>query len=225
MLKRTLDIVTSAMVLLISLPFFLLIILLIRLETPGPVFFLQKRIGFNNRPFLMFKFRKFPHGSNCGPGITVVNDPRLTRIGKILERFKLDELPQFLNVLLGQMSIVGPRPETPNFAEYFKKSDLEILSVKPGIFGINQLIYRREADLYPKNNDPQKYYIEELMPKKIINDIEYIRKSSILTDSLILVRCLFAVMVEPFITKCKWFMCNRNQINKQCESQKSEVVI
>ena len=224
MLKRTFDIVTSAMALLLALPFFLLIIILIKFETPGPAFFLQTRVGLNSRNFLMYKFRKFSDGSSGGPGVTVVKDPRMTKMGKILERFKLDELPQFVNVLFGQMSIVGPRPETPNFAKYFTESDLEVLSVRPGIFGINQLIYRREADLFPKDSDPEKYYIEELMPKKIANDIAYIRNSSISKDSLILGRCLFAVVVEPFITKWKYVNGYRNRTNKQCKSKKIDIV-
>ena len=170
----------------------------------------------------MYKFRKFSDGSIGGPGVTVVKDPRMTKMGKILERFKLDELPQFVNVLFGQMSIVGPRPETPNFAKHFTESDLEVLSVRPGIFGINQLIYRREADLFPKDSDPEKYYIEELMPKKIANDIAYISKSSISKDTLILGRCLFAVVVEPFITKWKYATGYRNRTDKPYKSKKRE---
>jgi lipopolysaccharide/colanic/teichoic acid biosynthesis glycosyltransferase len=224
MLKRTFDIVTSTLALLVALPFFFLIILLIKFETPGPAFFLQTRVGLNSRTFMMYKFRKFAYGSIGGPAVTVVKDPRMTKMGKILERFKLDELPQFINVLLGQMSVVGPRPETPNFAKYFTESDIEVLSVRPGIFGINQLIYRREADLFPKDSDPEKYYIEELMPKKIANDIEYIRSSSIPKDSIILGRCLFAVVVEPFITKWKWFIKNQIQFDEQIKSSKNEVV-
>jgi lipopolysaccharide/colanic/teichoic acid biosynthesis glycosyltransferase len=210
MLKRFLDIVTSFSALIIFFPLFAVIGILIKLETPGPVFFMQTRIGLNGREFQMFKFRKFACDAPCGPGVTLVKDPRLTRMGKVLERFKLDELPQFINVLIDTMSVVGPRPETPQFAQHFKDVDMEVLSVKPGIFGINQLIYRREAGLFPADSDPETFYIRELMPLKIRNDIQYIRTATIVSDLCILVRCTVVVLIEPFITK--WRCITRTQV-------------
>jgi lipopolysaccharide/colanic/teichoic acid biosynthesis glycosyltransferase len=167
MLKRFLDITTSALALVIFSPLFAVIGILIKLETPGSVFFMQTRVGLNGRTFQMFKFRKFGCDATSGPGVTLVKDARLTRMGRFMERFKLDELPQFINVLTGDMSIVGPRPETLRFAQHFKEADMAVLRVKPGIFGINQLIYRREANLYPHDTDPEIFYIKELMPLKI----------------------------------------------------------
>lgn len=203
MLKRIFDIIVSTVAIVLLSPLFLVIALLLKLETPGPVFFLQTRVGLNGHRFKMFKFRKFAHGATGGPGVTMVKDPRMTKMGKILERFKLDEIPQFINVLFGQMSIVGPRPETPNFVNYFKSSDYEVLKVKPGIFGINQLIYRREADHFPKDGDPELFYIEKLMPEKLKNDIHYIKNATVFSDMSIAIRCTFAVVVEPFISRLK----------------------
>jgi len=197
------------MTLFVTLPLLCVIIILIKIETPGPVFFLQDRVGLNGQTFKMYKFRKFMHGSVGGPNVTLVKDPRLTKMGKILERFKLDELPQFVNVLMGNMSIVGPRPETPNFVKYFSPENLKVLKVKPGIFGVNQLIYRREADLFPKNADPETYYISHLMPEKLKNDIAYINKATVLSDAVITVRCAFVVIVEPFISKFRLILRNR----------------
>lgn len=201
MFKRPLDILAASLALVVFSPFFAGIALLIKLETAGPVFFMQTRVGLNGRKFRMFKFRKFGCDAPSGPGVTLVKDPRMTRMGKFLERFKLDELPQFINVLIGDMTLVGPRPETLQFAQHFKVADMEVLSVRPGIFGINQLIYRREANLFPQDTDPEEFYIRELMPLKIKNDIQYIRTATIRADLSILIKCTFVVIVEPFISK------------------------
>ncbi|MBN1603829.1 MAG: sugar transferase [Chitinispirillaceae bacterium] len=209
MIKRLLDILISSLALVIFLPLFAGIALLIKFETPGPVFFMQTRVGLNGRKFRMFKFRKFGCDAPSGPGVTLVKDPRMTRMGKFLERFKLDELPQFINVLTGDMTVVGPRPETLQFAKHIKGADMEVLSVRPGIFGINQLIYRREANLFPQDTDPEVFYIKELMPLKIRNDIQYIRTATVCADLSIIIKCIFVVIVEPFISK--WRRLTRSQ--------------
>jgi len=222
MIKRIFDIVLSTVAAFFLLPLFLVIILLIKLETPGPAFFLQTRVGLNGNHFKMYKFRKFMHGATGGPAVTMVKDPRMTTMGKILERFKLDELPQFINVLLGQMSIVGPRPETPNFVKFFKPADYDVLKVKPGIFGINQLIYRREADLFPKDADPEQFYIEKLMPEKLKNDIRYIKNATVISDMSIVIRCVVVVVVEPFITRWKRMIQEQHDKNVIINSTKKE---
>jgi lipopolysaccharide/colanic/teichoic acid biosynthesis glycosyltransferase len=142
-------------------------------------------------------------------------------MGKILERLKLDELPQFVNVLLGQMSIVGPRPETPHFARHFTEREREVLSVRPGIFGINQLIYRREADLFPKNSNVEMFYIQNLMPNKCNNDIEYIKTATILSDVVIVGRCAAAVIAEPVVSKLKWIARSKNRMDREKNKEKN----
>ena len=197
-MKRLFDVVTSSMALVSLSPVLLLIALAIKLESRGPVLFRQTRVGKNRRPFTMYKFRKFPISyDGQGPGVTLVDDYRLTRVGKILERLKFDELPQFLNVLKGEMSLVGPRPETPNFVEHYSESDQRVLAVKPGIFGINQLLFRREAELYPEGIDPEEFYLSEIMPRKLANDIEYIQRATFATDLALLLKCVWNVAYEP----------------------------
>jgi lipopolysaccharide/colanic/teichoic acid biosynthesis glycosyltransferase len=198
MLKRLFDVVAASTALVFSMPIFVVVALAIKLESEGPVFFKQTRVGKDRRPFTMYKFRKFPITyDGMGPGVTVANDYRLTWVGKILERLKLDELPQFFNVLRGEMSLVGPRPETPNFVEHYSESDCRVLEAKPGIFGVNQLLFRREAELYPEGVDPEVFYVDEIMPKKLVNDIEYIERASFVTDLVLLVRCIWNVVYEP----------------------------
>jgi lipopolysaccharide/colanic/teichoic acid biosynthesis glycosyltransferase len=215
MLKRFLDIIVASIVLLTSLPLFFVIGAIIKFESHGPIIFVQHRVGRNGKLFSMYKFRKFADDCQDGPGVTVSQDPRMTKIGKILERLKMDELPQFVNVLFGHMSIVGPRPETPRFARHFSEKDREVLKVRPGIFGINQLLYRREADLFPRNGNVEMYYIENLMPNKCKNDIEYIRTATILTDAMLMGRCAAAVISEPVVTKWKWLTRDKHRASRE----------
>jgi len=197
-MKRLFDVLASSMALLSLSPILLVIALAIKLESRGPVFFRQTRVGENRRPFTMYKFRKFPTSyDGHGPGVTLTDDYRLTRIGRILERLKLDELPQFLNVLKGDMCLVGPRPETPNFVKYYSESDRRVLEVKPGIFGINQLLFRREAELYPEGVDPEEFYVSQIMPRKLANDIEYLQRSTFATDLALLIKCVWNAAYEP----------------------------
>jgi len=197
-MRRLFDVLTSSMVLLLLSPFLLIIALAIKLDSEGPVLFGQTRVGEKRRPFTLYKFRKFPISyDGHGPGVTLVDDYRLTRVGRVLERLKLDELPQFLNVLKGDMCLVGPRPETPNFVEHYSESDHRVLEVKPGIFGINQLLFRREAELYPEGVDPEEYYVNEIMPRKLANDIEYLERNTFVTDLVLLIRCVWNVAYEP----------------------------
>jgi lipopolysaccharide/colanic/teichoic acid biosynthesis glycosyltransferase len=202
MLKRLFDVVASSLALIFLSPLLLIIAVAVKLESEGPALFRQVRVGKSGRPFTMYKFRKFPIAyDGCGPALTAVDDPRLSRIGRVLERLKLDELPQFLNVLKGDMSLVGPRPETPNFVKFYSDSAYRVFDVKPGIFGINQLIFRREAELFPEGADPEEFYVREIMPKKLANDIEYIQRATFTTDLALLLRCVCTVVYEPLYKK------------------------
>jgi lipopolysaccharide/colanic/teichoic acid biosynthesis glycosyltransferase len=198
MIKRLFDVVVAALALLLLSPLFLLLAVAIKLESRGPVFFRQTRVGRDRQPFTMLKFRKFPTAyDGQGPGLTAVDDYRLTRVGRLLERWKLDELPQFVNVLRGEMSLVGPRPETPNFVAFYRDADFRVLDVKPGLFGINQLLFRREAEMFPEGEDPEAFYVREIMPRKLANDIDYIQRANVLTDLGVLFRCVWHVVEEP----------------------------
>lgn len=194
-LKRGFDIVAASLGLIVASPLFALIAILIKLETPGPVFFRQDRVGRGGRRFRMWKFRKMPHDlKTAGPSLTRRHDRRLTAVGKFLERTKLDELPQLINVLLGEMSLVGPRPEVPKFVAYYPERWQTVLAVRPGIFGPNQLHFRNEAELFPSSCcDVEQFYVEHILPKKLTVDENYARRHSFIGDLWILFRCALAV--------------------------------
>jgi lipopolysaccharide/colanic/teichoic acid biosynthesis glycosyltransferase len=193
--KRVFDMVIAGLGLLVTAPLFLGIAIAIKHDSPGPVFFRQVRVGKKRRPFAMWKFRKMPHDlPEQGPMLTARNDRRLTRVGHWLERTKLDELPQLLNVLASEMSIVGPRPEVPKFVDRATPELWDLaLSVKPGIFGPNQVRYRNEADLYPKDcEDVEAFYLRHILPAKLEVDARYARRSNPFGDVWLLVRGVLA---------------------------------
>jgi lipopolysaccharide/colanic/teichoic acid biosynthesis glycosyltransferase len=192
--KRVFDIVIASAGLLIALPLFVAIAIAIKHDSPGPVFFRQLRVGRKRRPFWMWKFRKMPVDlPEQGPMLTARNDERLTRVGYWLERTKLDELPQLLNVLSSEMSVVGPRPEVPKFVDR-ASNELwdQVLSVKPGIFGPNQIRYRNEADLYLPGCDVEAFYLDSILPGKLEVDAHYARRAHLLGDVALLVRGVLA---------------------------------
>jgi lipopolysaccharide/colanic/teichoic acid biosynthesis glycosyltransferase len=191
-LKRLFDIVLALMGLLIALPLMGIIILLIRLESPGPFIFSQERLGQHGRRFRMHKFRKFPADyGNGGSGVTVACDVRMTRIGALLERLKFDELPQLWNILKGEMSFVGPRPESTRFADLFSGRYAAVLEFKPGIFGPCQVAFRNECEMYPPEENPEAFYRRALFPRKVEMDLAYFQRANILTDLLWIMRGLW----------------------------------
>jgi lipopolysaccharide/colanic/teichoic acid biosynthesis glycosyltransferase len=172
--RRLFDIVFATCGLLLVLPAFLVIALAVYLEGGAPVFFCQTRIGLNGRPFSLYKFRKFAAAeSTNGLAVTLVNDPRLTRVGRVLERTKLDELPQLWNVIRGDMALVGPRPESLNFADCFTGQFCRLVDHKPGIFGPAQAQFRNESDYYGPEEDPEQLYRRLLFPAKAAIDLRY----------------------------------------------------
>jgi len=200
---RLFDIIVSGALLLLASPFFIVIAVLIKLDSAGPVFFLQERVGKGWRRFRMFKFRKMFHGGkSAGPGITARFDPRVTRVGSWLERTKLDELPQLINVLLGNMSLVGPRPEIPRFTgEPYTEQWNEVLSVKPGLFGPNQITHRNESELFPADcEEVEAYYVQHILPPKLAADAAYAAKKSLFYDIWIIACCVW-VSLAGAITK------------------------
>jgi lipopolysaccharide/colanic/teichoic acid biosynthesis glycosyltransferase len=183
MFKRIFDIILSLIGLIILCPFFLAIAILIKLDSRGPVFYSQTRIGKNGKPFEMLKFRTMVEAKHwTGPPLSPMNDPRVTGFGAILRRFKINEFPQLINVLKGEMSFVGPRPEVPEFVKLYNEEQARVLSVRPGIVGPTQIYMRNEEELYSEGVNPQQHYIEEIMPKKLEIDLAYISNRSFLKD-------------------------------------------
>lgn len=197
-LKRMSDIVITAVALLVLSPIMLLVAAAIRAETPGPVIFAQLRLGQHGKPFRLFKFRKFPDGpAEQGLAVTLQDDVRLTRVGRLLQRSKLDELPQFWNVLIGDMSLVGPRPESPRFEDCFRDEYVRILRYQPGLFGPSQVLFRNESALFPENRDPEAYYRETLFPAKARLDLAYHPRANIFSDVKWLFRSAFVILLPP----------------------------
>jgi lipopolysaccharide/colanic/teichoic acid biosynthesis glycosyltransferase len=182
-MKRILDIVFSCIILLLFLPFGLTIALFIVLESKGGVFYLQQRVGRYGKEFRIYKFRTMRKNADSAGKLTVgMHDPRITTIGYFLRKFKLDEFPQFLNVLKGEMSVVGPRPEVKEYVDLYSESQREILNVRPGITDLASLEYFEENELLGRSSDPQKTYIEEIMPAKILLNKKYSENPSLLHD-------------------------------------------
>ena len=189
MIKRSFDIAVSLLALLVCLPLFLVIALWIKLDSKGPVFFLQQRVGKNFRPFSIYKFRSMVEDAPLKGGqITTGRDERITRVGCFLRKTKLDELPQLLNVLKGEMSLVGPRPEVLEYVLLFWNDYKEILSVHPGITDLASLKYRDEATLLAESSNPEQEYLERVLPDKIKLAKEYVRKSSFFFDLTLILR-------------------------------------
>lgn len=182
-MKRTFDIVMSILALSIFLPFGVVIALLILTTSKGGVFYRQERIGRNGIPFKLFKFRTMKPDSDKKGQLTVgMRDPRITSIGIFLRKLKLDEFPQFLNVLLGQMSIVGPRPEVRKYVDLYDEAQKKVLLVRPGITDYASIEYFNENEILGKADDPERAYIEEVMPAKLELNKRYIQDPSLGQD-------------------------------------------
>ncbi|MEY5000476.1 MAG: hypothetical protein RLZZ211_512 [Bacteroidota bacterium] len=182
-MKRSFDICISLVILVLFLPIGLLLMLLISLESKGGVFYFQERVGLNGQTFRLIKFRSMRIDADKGSQITIGNrDPRITKSGYLIRRLKLDEFPQFLNVLRGDMSIVGPRPEVPFYVAYYTEEQRKILTVRPGITDYASIEYFHENELLAKATDPQKTYIEEIMPAKIGLNQRYISNPGLVQD-------------------------------------------
>jgi lipopolysaccharide/colanic/teichoic acid biosynthesis glycosyltransferase len=181
--KRCVDLVLAGLGLVAALPVCAIISLLIWLDDPGGVLFAQARLGLHGQPFRLLKFRKFAaQCSDAGPGVTVAGDARMTSVGGILERTKLDELPQLWNILKGEMSFVGPRPESLRFADLYQGDYRHLLEFLPGLFGPCQIAFRNESALYPPDEDPEAFYRRVLFPQKAELDLNYFAKATCLGD-------------------------------------------
>jgi lipopolysaccharide/colanic/teichoic acid biosynthesis glycosyltransferase len=192
MMKRTFDAIVSFLGLVLLSPFLLPVAILINLDSPGPILFRQQRIGKGFRPFFICKFRTMLQDP-CGPGrlITIGDDPRITRVGRWLRKAKIDELPQLFNVLKGEMSFVGPRPEVAKYVQVFHRDYEDILRVRPGITDLASLKYRDEAYLLQKAANPEEEYVSHVLPDKIKLAKDYVQRSSLLFDLGLIFKTMF----------------------------------
>ena len=194
MIKHAFDITLAFLGLFVLSPLFLLVALLIKLDSPGPVFFRQERMGRGFRPFRIYKFRTMVHdASRKGGAITFGADPRITKIGRALRKAKIDEFPQLLNVLRGEMSFVGPRPEVRQYVELFRADYEEILQVLPGITDLASLKYRHEAELLARFENPEEEYVRHVLPEKMKLAKEYVKQSSFFFDITVILKTLLTL--------------------------------
>jgi len=197
MIKRLFDLVVSATGLILLAPLFLLAALLIKLDSPGPVFYKGNRTGKNGVPFKMFKLRTMVlHADQMGSLLTHDCDPRVTRTGRVLRKWKLDELPQLINVLRGEMSLVGPRPESPCYVKHYTEAQRKVLEVKPGITGPTQVKYRNEEALLSRCTNLETEYLAVIMPRKLEMDLAYIEQRSLARDLGLIWQTLASVFGE-----------------------------
>jgi lipopolysaccharide/colanic/teichoic acid biosynthesis glycosyltransferase len=196
-MKRILDVMGSALGLLLLLPVLAVIAVIIKLDSPGPIFFRQERVGRGGRSFRIFKFRSMVVGAaRAGTALTVDGDTRITRVGMVLRKNKLDELPQFINVLAGDMSIVGPRPEVPEFMKFYAPDQRAIiLSMRPGITDYAAILFRDESSLLDRERDPVEFYRREIMPEKFAYYERYSREINVLTDLRIILATVLLLVV------------------------------
>lgn len=182
-MKRIFDIVMSGLGLICLSPLFLVLAVWIKCDSVGPVFYRQVRVGRRNRDFRLFKFRSMRPDSDKLGLITVGgHDPRVTRSGYYIRKYKLDEFPQLINVFVGDMSLVGPRPEVRKYVDLYTPEQLRVLNVRPGITSLASIRYRNENEILAKAEDPDKAYVEQIMPDKIAIDLEYVENASLTND-------------------------------------------
>ena len=196
-MKRIFDIVASGLGLIVLSPLFLVLAIWIKMDSKGPVFYRQVRVGYKNKDFRIFKFRSMRVGSDKGSLVTIGgHDPRVTRSGYFIRKFKFDELPQLINVFLGDMSLVGPRPEVRHYVDYWTPEQMHVLNVRPGITDPASIKFRNENELMEQAEDPEKYYIEVIMQEKIKLYLEYVEKHSFLYDIGLIFKTFFVIVKE-----------------------------
>ena len=182
-MKRLFDIIASGCGLIVLSPLFVILAIWVKLDSEGPVFYRQVRVGYKDKDFRIFKFRSMRVGADKGSLVTIGGrDPRVTRSGYFIRKFKLDELPQLINVLVGDMSLVGPRPEVRHYVDYWTPEQMHVLDVRPGITDSASIKFRNENELMEKAEDPEDYYINVIMQEKIRLYMEYVDNASFLYD-------------------------------------------
>jgi len=193
--KRLLDLCISGIALILLIPFFVIISILIKLDSPGPIFFRQVRVGTGFKQFRIFKFRTMlTDAERRGTQVSTSDDPRITRAGWFLRKYKIDELPQLINVIIGDMSLVGPRPEVPRYVKVFRKDYEEILTVKPGITDFASLEFKDENELLKASENPEQKYLSEILPAKIDYYRKYLKEQSMYTDVKLILKTIWAII-------------------------------
>lgn len=193
-LKRAFDVAASLLGLILFAPLLFVIAILVKLDSPGPVLFRQIRVGRNGVPFHIHKFRTMYVSKKPGLELTAGNDRRITRLGRLLRKYKFDELPQFIDVLRGKMSLVGPRPEVPRYVEAYPESCREkVLSVRPGVTDLASIKFRNESDILANAEDPERTYVEQVLPLKLELYEKYVEERSFWMDFGILFKTVTAV--------------------------------
>jgi lipopolysaccharide/colanic/teichoic acid biosynthesis glycosyltransferase len=193
-IKRAFDLLAAGLGLILLSPLLALVAIWIKIDSEGPVFFRQERLGRGFRPFWIYKFRTMlADAPKRGGPITFGPDPRITRVGRFLRKTKLDELAQLLNVIKGEMSLVGPRPEIPQYVKMFELDYAEILKVRPGMTDLASLKFRDEAEILGRAGNPQEEYVRHVLPAKIKLAKEYIRRASIWSDVRLILKTLLAL--------------------------------
>lgn len=196
-MKRLFDIIVSACGLLVLSPVFLIMAIWIKQDSNGPVFYRQVRVGRHNKDFRIFKFRSMRVGADKGSLVTIGGrDPRITRSGYFIRKYKLDEFPQLINVLLGEMSVVGPRPEVRHYVNYWTPEQMHILDVRPGITDPASIKFRNENELMEKAEDPEDYYINVIMQEKTKLYLEYIQNASCWYDIKLIFKTFKVIITE-----------------------------
>lgn len=194
-MKRLFDFVASGCGLLVLSPIFLVLAVWVKLDSPGPVFYRQVRVGRGNKDFRLFKFRSMRIGSDKKGLITVGGrDPRVTRSGYYIRKYKLDELPQLINVFVGDMSLVGPRPEVRKYVDMYTPEQMHVLDVRPGITDLASICYRNENELLEKVDNPETYYIETILPDKLRINLDYVHHQSFWGDLGLIFKTFRAIL-------------------------------
>lgn len=197
MTKRLFDIVASGCGLIVLSPLFLILAIWIKFDSKGPVFYRQVRVGRNNMDFRIFKFRSMKEGADNGSLVTIgEQDLRITRSGHFIRKFKLDELPQLINVFVGDMSLVGPRPEVRHYVNYWTPEQMQVLDVRPGITDPASIRFRNENDLLDKAENPEEYYINVIMQEKIRLYLEYVGNHSLWYDIKLIFQTIKVVFTD-----------------------------
>ena len=196
-MKRLFDIVASGCGLLVLSPVLIIVAIWIKLDSRGPVFYRQVRVGYKNKDFRIFKFRSMRIGSDKGSLVTIGgSDPRITRSGYFIRKYKLDELPQLINVFVGDMSLVGPRPEVRHYVDYWTPEQMHVLDVRPGITDPASIKFRNENELMGQAENPEDYYINVIMQEKIKLYLEYVENASFMYDLMLIFKTFKVIISE-----------------------------
>ena len=199
-MKRALDVIVAWVGLMLLGPLFAGAAVLIKADSPGPVFFRQERIGRGFRPFRIYKFRTMVKDApRKGGALTASGDSRITRIGKMLRQTKIDELPQLINILRGDMSLVGPRPEVRQYVELFREQYETILAVRPGLTDLASIKYRDESAILARSENPEQEYLQRILPDKLRLGEEYVRRSSLALDLTLIFKTILALIPRKYV--------------------------